>query len=160
MKARANMNDSNKLTTLGMWTLEYGEELQTLRERDEVFPCVARLLSEHASGRIDLSEDVGGRSWFARFLGVHPRFLQMHLAIEWRGDVASLIFFDDAVSEYRAKDPEPIQTDEITRKAISHGEPTPHPTDQCMALDRARLAVEEYLRTGVRPGWLQYEYVA
>lgn len=85
----------------------------------------------------------------------------MHLAVDWSGDVASLIFFDNAASEYRAKDAEkPITADEVARKAIAHGEVALHPPEQCMSLGRARQAINEYLKTGVRPEWLQYEYVA
>lgn len=155
------MNKGNALTTLGMWTVEFDDDSRTLSQKVDVLPWVSRLVSDHSAGRIVISEDVGGRSWFSRFLGLHPRFLQMHLALEWSNGVASLIFLDDAASEYRARDVEqPIRADENTRKAIAHGELKAHPFDECMALQRARAAVEEYLQTGVRPKWLQYAYVA
>ena len=148
------------LTTLGGWTVEFGDESRTSGQKEDVLPCLARLFTENGSGRIVISEDVGGRSWLPRLLGLAPRISQMHLAIEWSSDVASLIFFDDAASEYRAKDPErPIQTDEDTRRAIAHGELKPHPLDECLGLVRAREAIQEFMRTGDRPNWLQYEYV-
>lgn len=156
------MKYTRELTTTGMWTVEFGDEdSRASGEKTDVLPRMSQLFGEHRAGRIVVCEDVGGRSWFSRFLGLHPRFLLMRFAIEWSGDVASLIFFDDAVSEYRAKDAErPIPADEVARKAIAHGEPDAHPLDQCMALVRAREAIEEYMRSGTRPGWLQYQYVA
>ena len=157
------MKNNRELTTLGMWTVEFREdEPRRFTQKSDVFPYLSGLMRQHSSGRIDVDEDVGGRSWVSRFVfGLHPRSLLMHFAVEWSGEVASLIFFDDAVSEYRAIDRErPIQADKLARKAIAHGEVTPHPLDQCMALGRAQQAIDEYLKTGVRPEWLQYEYVA
>jgi len=149
-------------TSLGMWTVECGETSRRFAGKAEVFAGVSELARTQASGRIDADEDVGGRSWISRFVfGLHPRILQMHFAMEWSGAVASLIFFDDAASEYRAKDKkQPVHADEATRKAIAHGEPSPHPTEQCLTLDRALQAIDEYLRNGTRPDWLEYDYVA
>jgi hypothetical protein len=80
--------------------------------------------------------------------------------MEWSASVASLIFFDERASEYRSKDPEHfVHTDEQTRKAVAHGEISPHPIDQCLRLDRALRALGEYIQTGPLPGWLKYEYV-
>lgn len=151
------------LTTLGTWTVQFREdEPRRFAQKSGIFPYVSEVMRQHSSGRIDVDEDIGGRSWVSRFVfGLHPRLLLVHFAVEWSGDVASLIFFDDAVSEHRALDRErPVQADEVTRKAIAHGEVTPYPLDQCMTLGRAQQATEEYLKTGVRPQWLQYFCVA
>lgn len=84
----------------------------------------------------------------------------MHFAMEWSGAVASLILFDDADSEYHAKDKQqPVHADDATRKAIAHGELSPHPTELCLALERALQAIDEYLKSGTRPEWLEYHYV-
>jgi hypothetical protein len=157
------MKNNRELTTLGTWTVQFHEdEPRQFAQKSGVFPYLSELMRQHSSGRIVVDEDVGGRSWVSRFVfGLHPRLLLMHFAVEWSGDVASLIFFDDAASEHRAIDRErPVQADEVARKAIAHGEVTPHPLDQCLALGRAQQAVEEYLKAGVRPKWLQYDYVA
>ena len=156
------MKNGKELTTLGMWIVEFGDDSRRFKRKSDVFPYLSELVRQHPSGRAVVDEDVGGRSWFLRFVfGLHPRFLQMHFTIEWSSEVASLIFLDDAASEYRAKDTEkPILADEATRKTIAHGEVTPHPLEQCMSLGRTRQAIDEYLKTGVRPEWLQYEYVA
>jgi hypothetical protein len=145
-----------------MWAVECGDTWKRFERKDEVFAHVRELALSRESGRIDVSEDVGGRSWISKFVfGLHPRILQGHFAIEWSGGIASLILFDDAGSEYRAKDKEkPIRADETTRRAIAHGEETPHPQNECLALDRALSAIEEYLKTATRPSWLEYEYVA
>jgi len=147
---------------LGMSTVEFREdEPRRFTQKSDVFPYLSELMRQH-SGRIVGDEDVGGRSWVARFVfGSHPRLLLMHFAVEWSGGVASLIFIDNAASEHRALDRErPIQADAVARKAIAQGEVTPHPLNQCIALGRAQQAIGEYLKTGVRPEWLQYDYVA
>ena len=157
------MKNNPELTTLGTWTVQFREdEPRRFAQKRDVFPYLSEVMRQHSAGRIDVDEDIGGRSWVSRFVfGLHSRLLLMHFAVEWSGDVASLIFLDDAASEHRALDRErPVQADEATRIAIAHGEVTPHPLDQCVALDRAQQAIEEYLRTGVRPEWLQYDYVA
>jgi hypothetical protein len=145
-----------------MWTVECGDTLKRFERKDEVFAHIRELALSRESGRIDVSEDVGGRSRISQFVfGLHPRILQGRFAIEWSGGIASLIFFDDAGSEYRAKDKEqPVRADETARRAIAHGEKTLHPEDECLALDRALSSIEEYLKTGTRPSWLEYEYVA
>jgi len=149
-------------TSLGMWTVDCGKTSRRFDRKADVFAYVSELVRAQTSGRIDADEDVGGRTWISRFVfGLHSRILQGHFAIEWSGVVASLIFFDDAGSEHRAKDTEqPVQADDATRQAIAHGELSPHPAEQCLALDRALQAIEEYLRTGARPDWLKYDYVA
>ena len=158
------MKNKQELTTQGTWTVEFRDDEKPRRfeQKGGIFPYLSELMRQHSSGRIVVDEDVGIRSWFSRFvLGAHPRILLMHFAIEWNDDVASLIFFDDAASEYRAKDQErPVQANDGTRKAIAHGELAPHPLEQCMFLDRAQQAIDEYLKTGVRPQWLHYKYVA
>lgn len=156
------MKDNREITSLGTWTIQFREEEPApIRQKGDVLPRVAELIRGHSSGRIAVDEDVGGRSWIERvLLGLHPRFLQVHFSLEWSGEVAALIFFDEAESEHRAIDREhPIAADETIRRTIANGEFTPIPVEQCMSLRRAHQAIEEYLKTGVRPGWLEYEYV-
>lgn len=152
---------AKELTTLGTWTVECDENPQRFARKEDISACIKNLVSTKTSGRIDVDEDVGSRSWIARTVfGLHPRVLQMHLALEWSDNMASLIFFDDAASEYRAMDSErPLQISEATRKQIAHGEYEPQPIEQCLALSRALQAIEEFLETGARPTWLQYKYV-
>jgi hypothetical protein len=148
------MKHDREPTTLGTWTVQFCEdEPRRFAQKIGVFPYLSGLMRQHSSGRVVVDEDVGGHSWVSRFLlGAQQRLLLMHFAVEWIGDTASLIFCDDAGSEHRAIDQErPVQADEVTRKAIAHGEVTPHPLDQCMALDRAQKAIDDYLKTGARP---------
>jgi hypothetical protein len=148
-------------TTLGVWTVESGETTARFKDKREIARYISKLVLEQASGRIDVDEDVGARSWFARLLGLHSRMLLGHLALEWAGNFASLIFVDDAASEHRAVDAEqPVQLDEETRLRLAHGEVEPHPVEECMSLARALKAIEEYLQSGTKPAWLKYRYVA
>jgi len=94
-----------------------------------------------------------------RFLGVvgqdSPCF-----AVEWDGPYASLIFHDDAWSEYRAIDEShPVQPTEDQRRRIAHGELTPHPLEECMDKARAFTAMREYFGGRARPSWLKYRYI-
>ena len=155
------MAKAKELTTLGTWTVECDKKPRRFARKEDLFAYIADLVRKQSSGRIDVDEDVGERSWIARAIfGLHPRILQMHLALEWSGNAASLIFFDDAASEYRAMDSEqPLRIEEAQRTQIAHGECEPHPTEQCLALNRALQAIDDYLKTSIRPAWLRYEYV-
>ena len=76
------------------------------------------------------------------------------------GPVAALTFLDGAGSEYRATDPgHPAQATEAQRLALSCGEPTPAPNENCLNANRAFEAATEYLRQRERPNWLSYQYV-
>jgi hypothetical protein len=155
------MAKTTGLTKLGTWTVECDEKPRRFERKEDVSAYISELVRKQSSGRIDVDEDVGARSWLARtLLGLHPRILQMHLALEWSDGAAALIFFDDAVSEYRAMDSEqPLRVSEATRKRIGHGELDGPPAEQCLGLDRALQAIDEYLKSGNRPAWLRYEYV-
>lgn len=146
------------LTSTGMWTVECGEFYEVLERKKMVFPCLADFVQKFPKGRIVVDENIGKRSWFSRFVfGMNHRIIQMHLALEWCNDVASLIYFDDAGSEYRSKDIEyPVDADEETRMNIAHGDLKPHPIEECHSLKRSLNAIEEYLNYGKRLGWLEY----
>ena len=84
----------------------------------------------------------------------------MRFAIEWSGEICSLIFFDDAVSEYRAISSNPSrELDDQTRIKVSHGEESPHPLEECLPLSEGLRAIRDFLDSGNRPGWLEYRYV-
>ncbi len=147
-------------TDTGMWILEIDEESSTFSSKLDIIPALTKAVESRSQGRADISVDEGKRSWMARFLGMSPRIIQMHLAVEWCHEGAALIFFDDAVSEHRAMDTDqPIRLDDATRRKISHGEPTPATEDECMSLPRALQAITEYVQTGQRPAWLRYRVV-
>jgi hypothetical protein len=153
---------TNTVTSRGMWICENPDGEEAVFDRkDQVFPFTSRVIKEKARGRIAVAEDVGARSSLLRFIfAMNPRIIQNHIALEWADNAASLIFFDDAESEYRAQDfQNPKSFSEEIRKKIAHGEPEPHPADECMSLERALTAMDEYLNTGKRPGWLKYRYV-
>ena len=82
------------------------------------------------------------------------------LAIEWHGAYASLIFHDDAWSEYRAIDStRPVSATEEERRRIAHGELAPHPASECMEKARAFEAISEFIINRTRPNWLTYRHV-
>ncbi len=122
---------------------------------------ILNLIESNPDGRIELDEDVGARSWIGRLFGLFPRIYQIHILIEWHEDIASLIFVDDADSEYRAKSTgdEETKTEEKRRK-IAHGELEPHPIEQCLLVSEATRAITDYLESMKRPDWIAYEYVA
>jgi hypothetical protein len=149
-------------TSTGMWTVECGEYCEIFEKKELIFPYLSGLVKKLTNGRIDVDEDIGGRSWFSKFIfGMNPRIIQMHFTLEWYEDTASLIFFDGAGSEYRVKDSEfLIEPTEEIRNKIAHGEPKPYPIEECLSLQRALKAIEEYLKSGERPDWINYVYVA
>lgn len=154
------------MSATGTWTVELGDvespmESEQIGQKEGVFPHLLQLVREHPAGRICVDEDVGERTWFARkILGMNPRIQQMHFALEWCGEACSLIFFDEAASEYRAKDPtQPITAADETRLKIAHGELAPHPIEECLSLERGLNTIQDYLKSGERPSWLKYKYV-
>lgn len=146
--------------TKGEWTIEFNEEIEAFPDRPNIGPRIAELVRSSGGGRIVVDENIGSPGWWKKFLGA-PFGSQMHFALEWYEEVASLIFFDDAGSEYRTKDIEHhLDVDEEIRKKIAHGEVHPIPPDECLQIDRALRATSEYLGGLNRPEWLTYEYVA
>jgi hypothetical protein len=76
------------------------------------------------------------------------------------GDVARLIFADDAWSEYRALDLDhPVEADEEVRLKLSMGDLGPADPEECLDAARALAAARHYLLHGERPDWLTYRYV-
>ena len=149
-------------TSTGMWIIECAEAKEVVNTKEGVFPYLLAQIKRLKEGRLVVEEDVGERSWLERFLFSvkNPRIIQTHFAMEWCNDFASLIFIDDAGSEYRAKSNKShIQPNEETRMRIAHGELTPHPVDECLNLQMALEAIEEYFKSGERPNWLEYKYV-
>jgi hypothetical protein len=154
------------MTSTGMWIVELGDSESECHSRqfdstDDVYPYVREVIHSGISGRVCASEDVGERSWFARKILCMPSRMQApRFALEWSDGIGSLIFLDDAVSEYRAIDSKhPIEATQEVRTRISHGELAPHPSEECLSLDRALKAIEEFLQAGQRPDWLEYRYV-
>ena len=117
-------------------------------------------LSVQPEGKVAACMEYGDRPWWQRFLGMSEKDFALEFAIEWSGEFACLIFFDDAGSEYRVLDREmkAIPAESIRRR-LSHGELTPAPSDECMTTTRAWAALHEYLRFDARPTWLDYRYV-
>jgi hypothetical protein len=130
------------------------------------YPTRAALLAalsdmqRRSSGSVAVMIDAGPVEGWRRFLGGAKRVIVPCFAIEWEDRYASLIFHDEAWSEYRAIDSQrPVAPDETTRTRIAHGELTPYPIEECMDKARAFDAVREFITTDARPPWLSYRYV-
>jgi hypothetical protein len=142
----------------GNWVIEIDEVETSFATTDEAIPFVNNL-QDQQSGRAILTLDYGPVKGWKRFLG-SKRNVSPCCAIEWNEPIASLIFFDDAWSEYRAIDEShPVQATDDQRHRIAHGELSPHPLEECMELTRAFAAVREYLGSRTRPNWMKYRYV-
>jgi hypothetical protein len=147
-------------TNLGAWSVSLDDETNAVCDKPQAIHEARKAIASRASGRLELSEDVGKRAWLARFLGLSPRIQQIHLILEWNGDAACLIFIDAADSEYRVIDEDPSSTfSEKIRMSISHGESKPAPVNECMKLNRALSAINDYLQSGELPNWLRYKYI-
>ena len=143
----------------GDWIVEVNDDDTRLRTVSEVLDHLGRLEAQ-PSGKAAVMIDRGPVSGWKRFLGGAKRDISPCFAVEWDGPYASLIFHDDAWSEYRVMDEaRPVQATEETRKRIAHGEPAPHPVAECMEKQRAFEAIRQYVRELTRPGWLKYRYV-
>lgn len=145
------------LSKYSNWTLELdGEDfdlhsLMDVRER-------IRAIRNTSEGKVNLVSVVGLRPWWQRLLGA-KYYVDHFFSLEWSGEFAALIFFDEKVSEYRALDKAvPVVPPEATRRRISHGEPDA-PVEECMKKSRAFDALDEFLESGKRPDWIEYRYV-
>lgn len=145
------------LSEYSKWTLEHNGEDFELNALSEVRARI-RAIRETSEGKISLVSVVGLRPWWQRLLGAKYN-VNHFFALEWSGEFAALIFFDEKVSEYRALDKAvPVVPPADTRGRISHGEPDITP-DECMKASRAFDALDEFLELGKRPAWIEYRYV-
>ncbi len=139
------------------WTLEHNGEDFDLQSLAEVRAKI-RAIRETSEGKISLVSVVGLRPWWQRLLGAKYN-VDHFFALEWSGEFAALIFFDEKVSEHRALDKAvPVEPPEHTRVRIAHGEPD-IPIEECMKKSRAFDALDEFLESNKRPDWLAYRYV-
>jgi len=142
----------------GSWIVQADGADERCGSVDGVLECLANL-EARTSGQAAVTIDLGPVTGWKRFLGIKNQSSPC-FAVEWDGAYASLIFHDDAWSEYRAIDEaQPVQPTEAQRKRIAHGEPEPHPVAECMDKTRAFRAMREYLGDRQRPAWLKYCYV-
>ncbi|MDJ0940830.1 MAG: hypothetical protein QNJ00_13800 [Woeseiaceae bacterium] len=132
-----------------------GEDDRYYEHRDEAMKDLLRQL-DAASGSISLAARAGSRPLWQRLLGAKYRIVS-YFAIEWSRDLAGLMFYDDAASEYRAYDP--AGGAESTIDAICFGEYEPWPKEMLIEKAKAVRAIEEFVEHEKRPEWLSYECV-
>lgn len=149
------------LTSLGTWTLEFQDELKEFPSPEALFTALNELVSSTPSGTVVVDEDVGERGKFSTLvLDMHPRILQMHFALEWTSPVAVLVFFDEALSELWASDPDsPVEVTVGSDFQVGSGQWTTFVAEEHLSIERAMAAIEEFLHNRTRPGWLNYRYV-
>lgn len=144
--------------TSGYWVIEIDDVETPFSTTDGAISFVDKLQGQ-GRGQAMLTLDFGPVQGWKRFFGAN-RIVSPCCSIEWSGPFASLIFHDDAWSEYRVIDEShPVQATDEQRCRIAHGELTPHPLEECMEQPRAFAAIREYLGSRTRPGWLKYKYV-
>jgi hypothetical protein len=145
--------------TVGSWLCDLDDVESRQTSTEAVLTWLDRA-AERSRGR--LSVDVEGdrpKGWL-RWLAGRKRHVSPFFSIEWIGDYASLIFYDESWSEYRVLDAaHPVQPSEEMRLQISHGEPSAPPAAECMLKERAFRAMRERIESGLKPTWLSYKYV-
>jgi hypothetical protein len=151
--ALGNMN----LNQYSNWILELDGEDFDLRSLAEVRARI-RAVRDAYAGKLSLVSVVSLRPWWQRLLGARYN-VDHFFALEWSGEFAALIFFDEKVSEYRALDKAvPVVPPEDIRRRISHREPE-IALEEYMNTSRAFNALDEFLESGKRPSWIEYRYV-
>lgn len=111
------------------------------------------------TGSLWIGKDDGPRPLWQRLLGLR-NYINALLTVEWDGESASLIFFDENASEYRALGSnENASKNNVNRERITHGELQAVASDECIDRARAFLAINEFIETGSRPIWLSYRFV-
>ena len=135
------------------------DEVETRFDSKEQITAHLCSLEQQARGDVCIKIDHGPIRGWRRFLGM-KRDVTACFAVEWDSGYASLIFFDDAGSEYRVIDgAHPVAPSEQVRRNIAHGELRPHPIVECMDKTRAFAAIRDFLSRDSRPDWLTYKYV-
>ena len=132
-----------------------GDDDRLYENLEEAMKDLLRQL-DAASGSTSLAARAGSRPLWQRLLGTRYRIVS-YFAIEWSRDLAGLMFYDDAASEYRAYDP--AGGAESTIDEICFGEYEPWPKEMLIEKAKAVRAIEEFIQYGKRPDWLSYEYV-
>ena len=141
------------------WIAEFNEVETRFPTMDQLAAYLASL-QNGPSGRVSVLIDRGSVRGRLGFLG-RKRDVMSCSCVEWDGAYASLIFHDEAWSEYRAIDHDcPVWPTDVERRKIAHGELTPPPQNECMDKVRAFTAIRDFLHIGARPGWLSYKYVS
>jgi hypothetical protein len=151
------------------WGVTIGDEKEYY-EFSSSFQVTKKLqeLEELDDGSIAVSKTYGHKkdSWFKKvFVASHPTAFQILFIIQWHLDWGSIVFLDSNAGEYRAL--QQVAGDTVNRDyvpenvlvALSGGEPTPLPRNECLEKCQAFKAAFEYIGTDRRPDWLEYKHV-
>ena len=118
---------------IGPWFFDLDQTDHAYASAREVAEAV-QACQPLAQGRLAISYDDGPRPWWERFLGLAPRYVSGFAALEWADSVASLTFWDENWSEYRALGHAPP---ERARRQTARGDSTPFVQGECLDKDRA-----------------------
>ncbi|WP_299769039.1 hypothetical protein [uncultured Pseudoteredinibacter sp.] len=139
--------------------LKVGDEDHSIECFDDVIAKIESALAG-SSGSIHLCADDGFRPKWQQFVFGAKIYIRSYFMIEWANNTCALIFHDHSDSEYRALSPsEPEDLSVHTRTKISFGEPEALDRKYCMTKEMSAKVVREFLELGVRPKWLEYEFV-
>ncbi|GAA3927602.1 hypothetical protein [Litoribacillus peritrichatus] len=136
-----------------------GDQELMFNSFSEALETIDNALSQQ-KGKLSLSADDGLRPWWQRFVFGASNYIRMYLALEWDSNFSGLIFYDENSSEYRALSNGPnSEVAESIRNQISFGEPEPLEAKYCLASEVAFKAIREFMDSGAKPEWLNYEFV-
>lgn len=139
--------------------LSIGEDEFTLAIYSDVISEIKKALDE-PDGKLSLAADGGSRPLWQRFIFGADKYVHLYFMYEWSGNVSSLIFYDENVSEYRAfSNKRIINLSESDRSQINFGDKTPIEDFLCISKEETQKAIYEFLDTGDRPCWLKYQFV-
>jgi hypothetical protein len=132
--------------------------------KDELQTFLAELEQQN-EGQLDVFKYYGKTRlpWWERLLllGEWRLHTTPCFFLAWADDCATLMFYDEASSEYRAYDHQHYIDDAPTelRIRLNFGDGTPAPLEQCLHKARAFKACHEFIDTAIRPEFLSYKYV-
>ena len=154
------------ITSEFKWAAEVGaaEDAEPIyfRSTEELKSFLVELERREA-GQLHVFKDYGKRPlrwWWQRLFRVADWHTLPCLTLFWCDRYATLMFHDEASSEYHALAPSPVaDVPTEIRLLLNFEEPTPASSEECLQKTRAFAAAREFIDTGVRPEWLSYRYV-
>ena len=156
---------THMITSDFKWAAEVGaaEDAECLyfRSAEELKSFLVELERREA-GKLHIFKDYGKRPlrWWQRLFRIADWHRLPCLTLFWCDRYATLMFHDEASSDYHALEPQPaadVPTE--IRLQLNYEEPTPAPPEECLQKSCAFAAACEFIDTGRRPKWLSYRYV-
>ena len=136
------------------------EEYHSFESKEEVLHFMD-LAANRESGLLTVSKivDAGNYGWWRKIFASKRIDSKVLLQLYWYLDYARLILSDDRSSEYYAYVTITSMVPEEISRALSAGEPTPAPVEECIDKRTAFQAAYEFIEIDLRPTWLEYKYI-